>query len=60
MTRRDAAAWDLSDMFDVSTPRLAEPLMLPAAPDIDATLARCHADGESPPTDSTTSSLPSA
>jgi phospholipase C len=60
MTRRDAAAWDLSDMFDVSAPRLAKPPTLPAAPDVDTTLAKCRADGKSPPTNSVTSSLPSA
>jgi phospholipase C len=59
LTRRDAAAWDLRDMFDVSTPRLPAPLALPAAPDINASLAKCRADGESPPTNSTASSLPS-
>jgi phospholipase C len=59
MTRRDAAAWDLSDMFDISTPRLAAPPTLPPPPDINTTLARCQADGKSPPTSSATSSLPS-
>src|SRR5947209_7252593 len=58
MTRRDAAAWDLSDMFDTTSPRLPEPLALPPSPDIGTTLAACRAHGESPPTDSTTSSLP--
>jgi phospholipase C len=59
MTRRDAAAWELADMFDVTTPRLAEPPALPPAPDIDTTLAQCRAHGENPPTESATSSLPS-
>lgn len=49
MTRRDAGAWDLSDMFDVSTRRLLEPIALPPAPDISTTLAKCRADGEAPP-----------
>ena len=51
MTRRDAAAWDLRDMFDTTTTRrLPKPLALPAAPDINTTLAKCRADGKSPPT----------
>lgn len=52
MTRRDAGAWDLSDMFDVTRPRLMAPLALPPAPDIDTTLAKCRADGSNPPTPS--------
>jgi phospholipase C len=50
MTKRDAGAWDLSDMFDTSTRQLPEPLTLPAPPSIDTTLAQCRADGENPPT----------
>ena len=49
MTRRDAAAWDLRDMFDFER-RPRRPIELPAAPDIGATLAACRADGENPPT----------
>ncbi len=49
MTRRDAAAWDLSDMFDITRRRLPEPLRLPPAPNIEMTLAKCRADGEDPP-----------
>ena len=56
MTRRDAAAWDLRDMFDTTTKRrLPKPLALPAAPDINTTLAKCRADGKSPPTATTPS-----
>jgi phospholipase C len=58
MTHRDAAAWDLSDMFDISQRRLAAPIKLPPGPDISATTATCKAHGESPP-DSSTSGLPS-
>jgi phospholipase C len=58
MTHRDAAAWDLRDMFDVSAPQLAEPFELPAAPSISQTTAKCNADGESPPAPSTTSGVP--
>ena len=48
MTRRDATAWDLSDMIDTSEgePQLLEPIKLPAAPSIQASLAKCRADGE--------------
>ncbi len=49
MTRRDAAAWDLVDMFDLKRRRLAAPLRLPRAPDIQMTLASCRAHGENPP-----------
>ena len=49
MTRRDAAAWDLVDMFDLRRRRLAKPLRLPPAPDIQMTLAGCRAHGENPP-----------
>jgi phospholipase C len=55
MTRRDAAAWNLSDMFDTSSRRLAAPPALPPAPEIATTLAKCRADGENPPTPSTIS-----
>lgn len=58
MTRRDAAAWDLRDMFDITTRRLPEPLAVPPAPSIDVTLAKCRADGENPPTNTITTSLP--
>jgi phospholipase C len=50
MTNRDAAAWNLSDMFDVSAPSFEAGIALPAPPSIDATLAQCRADGEDPPT----------
>ena len=49
MTRRDARAWPLHDMFDLSHPRMPEPITL-AAPDIAASLAACTAHGENPPT----------
>ncbi len=49
MTRRDAAAWHLGDMFDVTRRSLPKPLSLPPAPDIEITLAKCRADGEDPP-----------
>ena len=52
MTQRDAAAWNLADMFDVSAPSFPDGIKLPAPPDIDATLAQCQADGEDPPTSS--------
>jgi phospholipase C len=58
MTHRDAAAWDLSDMFDISQRRLAAPIKLPPGPDISSTTATCKAHGESPPA-SSTSGLPS-
>jgi phospholipase C len=50
MTRRDARAWRLLDMFDFTAPRLLKPPALPAAPSIAATLAKCRADGKKPPT----------
>ncbi len=51
MTRRDAGAWDLLDLFDTtSARRLPTPLALPPAPSIPATLAKCRADGKNPPT----------
>ncbi len=50
MTKRDAAAWDLTDMFDVSAPNFETPVKMPAPPSIDGTLAQCRADGEDPPT----------
>ena len=56
MTRRDAAAWDMRDMFDISAPNFETPVSLPAPPSIDATLAKCRADGENPPTPSTVES----
>jgi phospholipase C len=58
LTRRDAAAWDLSDMFDTSKRQLAQPIALPPAPGINATLAKCRADGENPPTPSLGTMLP--
>jgi phospholipase C len=48
LTRRDAAAWDLGDMFDTTTRRLPAPLALPPAPSINGTLAKCRADGQNP------------
>jgi phospholipase C len=53
MTKRDAAAWDLRDMFDISQPNFEEGVVLPAPPSIDDTLAQCRADGEDPPTQKT-------
>ena len=50
MTRRDAAAWNMSDMFDITQPNFPDGIGLPAPPSIDATLAQCRADGEDPPT----------
>jgi phospholipase C len=50
MTARDAAAWDMRDMFDISEPNFEQGITLPAPPSIDATLAQCRADGEDPPT----------
>jgi phospholipase C len=52
MTKRDAAAWDLRDMFDVSQPNFADGITLPTPPSISGTLAQCKADGEDPPTSS--------
>jgi phospholipase C len=49
LTRRDAAAWALQDMFDLSQRRLAAPIKLPPAPNIAATTAKCSAHGETPP-----------
>jgi len=49
LTRRDANAWPLTDMFDTRRAAFLEPPSLPAAPSIDATLARCRADGHKPP-----------
>ncbi len=49
LTRRDASAWNLSDMFDVSAAHFLHPADLPAPPSVDASLAKCKADGESPP-----------
>ena len=58
MTRRDAAAWDLRDMFDITKPQLSKPISLPPAPSINASLAKCRADGETPPTPSLTTGIP--
>jgi phospholipase C len=55
MTRRDARAWPLLDMFDFTAPRFLTPPSLPPAPSIAATLARCRAHGENPPTGPTSS-----
>jgi phospholipase C len=59
MTRRDAAAWDLRDMFDTSQPHWLKPPALPGPPDIQASLDKCHADGKQPPDDSLGNQLPS-
>ncbi len=48
MTRRDAGAWDMRDMFDFSRPRMRA-IDLPAPPSISKTTARCKADGKNPP-----------
>jgi phospholipase C len=50
MTKRDAAAWDFSDMFDTTAPNFETPVTMPAPPSIAGTLAQCRADGEDPPT----------
>lgn len=50
LTRRDAAAWDLRDMFDTSRRRLATPPRLPPAPNLPASLRKCRAAAENPPT----------
>jgi phospholipase C len=57
MTRRDAAAWDLIDMFDFTFPHHERPIELPPTPDIESTLRQCRADGENPPTGPTATSL---
>jgi phospholipase C len=49
MTKRDAAAWPMLDMFDISARRLGR-LDLPLPPSIDQTTAACKADGKNPPT----------
>jgi phospholipase C len=49
MTQRDAAAWDLQDMFDISQPNFPDGIELPAPPSITSSLAQCRADGEDPP-----------
>ena len=49
MTHRDAAAWDLRDLFDLTAPQLSA-IDLPPAPSIDSTTAQCKADGTTPPT----------
>ncbi len=50
MTKRDAAAWDMRDMFDITQPNFPNGIELPAPPSIDLTLDQCRADGEDPPT----------
>ena len=50
MTRRDANAWPLFDMFDMRRPHFRTAPQLPPGPSIDATLAQCIADGHNPPT----------
>jgi phospholipase C len=49
LTRRDANAWALADMLDTRHPHFLDPPGLPRARPIDATLARCRADGRHPP-----------
>jgi phospholipase C len=49
MTHRDAAAWDMRDMFDFNQPPRG-PIDLPAPPSIPKTIAVCKANGENPPT----------
>jgi phospholipase C len=58
LTRRDAAAWDLRDLFDTSQPHFERPPSLPAGPDVQATLDKCQSDGKSPPQDSLQNQLP--
>ncbi len=53
LTRRDANAWHLRDMFDTRRPHFRRPPPLPDPPPIDATLAKCRADGRNPPAPST-------
>jgi phospholipase C len=50
LSRRDANAWHLHDMFDLRRPHFIDPPTIPAAPSIPATLAKCRADGRNPPT----------
>jgi phospholipase C len=50
LTRRDANAWPLMDMFDARHPHFLNPSELPSGPSIGATLAQCRADGHNPPT----------
>ena len=50
LTRRDANAWHLNDMFDMGRAYFLDPPALPPAPSIDETLAKCRADGRNPPT----------
>ena len=49
LTRRDANAWNLADVFDVSRPHFMDPGRFPDPPPIAPTLAKCQADGENPP-----------
>jgi phospholipase C len=50
LSRRDANAWPLHDMFDLRRPHFLKPPALPAAPSVPAGLAKCRADGRNPPT----------
>jgi phospholipase C len=49
MTRRDAAAWDMRDVFDLTRRRLPA-INLPTPPSVARTTAVCKAHGENPPT----------
>jgi phospholipase C len=49
LTRRDANAWNLSDMFDVGRATFLAPPVLPAPNPTSSTLAKCRADGQNPP-----------
>jgi phospholipase C len=50
LTYRDANASDLTDMLDFSSPAFLAPPKLPSPPNITASLNKCRADGENPPT----------
>ena len=57
LTRRDANAWNLSDMFDVSRAHFLAPPALPAPNPTSSSEAKCRADGSNPPDQSTPGSV---
>ena len=59
LTARDAHAWPLTDMFDLRKPAFRHPPRMPAAPDVNVSLARCEANGKNPPQPSLLGSPPS-